>query len=116
MVQLADCKPRLIYGFYEYLREDGDSEQTVLHYHNLLHTAFEYAITRPHGGHPIPESTPTKSITENSNATFNAIFEAENGRKPTDIITKEAITRPTVRNFLASERSESVPMINLLKA
>lgn len=28
---LADCKPRLIYGFYEYLREDGDGEQTVLH-------------------------------------------------------------------------------------
>ena len=43
-ITLADCKPRLIYGFYEYLREDGDSEQTVLHYHNLLHTAFEYAI------------------------------------------------------------------------
>ena len=43
---LADCKPRLIYGFYEYLREDGDSEQTILHYHNLLHTAFEYAIRR----------------------------------------------------------------------
>ena len=41
---LADCKPRLIYGFYEYLREDGDSEQTILHYHNLLHAAFEYAI------------------------------------------------------------------------
>ena len=43
---LADCKPRLIYGFYEYLREDGDSEQTILHYQNLLHTAFEYAIRR----------------------------------------------------------------------
>ena len=43
-ITLADCKPRLIYGFYEYLREDGDSEQTVLHYHTLLHTAFEYAI------------------------------------------------------------------------
>ena len=43
-ITLADCKPRLIYGFYDYLREDGDSEQTVLHYHNLLHTAFEYAI------------------------------------------------------------------------
>ena len=41
---LADCKPRLIHGFYDYLREDGDSEQTILHYHNLLHTAFEYAI------------------------------------------------------------------------
>lgn len=43
-ITLADCKPRLIHGFYDYLREDGDSEQTVLHYHNLLHTAFEYAI------------------------------------------------------------------------
>ena len=43
-ITLADCKPRLIHGFYDYLREDGDSEQTVLHYHNLPHTAFEYAI------------------------------------------------------------------------
>lgn len=43
-ITLADCKPRLIHGFYDYLREDGDSEQTILHYHNLLHTAFEYAI------------------------------------------------------------------------
>ena len=43
-ITLADCKPRLIHGFYDYLREEGDNEQTVLHYHNLLHTAFEYAI------------------------------------------------------------------------
>lgn len=43
-IALADCKPRLIHGFYDCLREDSDSEQTVLHYHNLLHTAFEYAI------------------------------------------------------------------------
>ena len=43
-ITLADCKPRLIHGFYDYLREDGDSEQTILHYHNLPHTAFEYAI------------------------------------------------------------------------
>ena len=43
-ITLADCKPRLVHGFYDYLREDGDSEQTILHYHNLLHTAFEYAI------------------------------------------------------------------------
>ena len=43
-ITLADCKPRPIHGFYDYLREDGDSEQTILHYHNLLHTAFEYAI------------------------------------------------------------------------
>ena len=45
-----------------------------------------------------------------------AIFDAENGRKPTDIITNDAITRPTVRNFLASERSEKVPIMNLLNA
>lgn len=36
-ITLADCKPRLIHGFYDYQREDGDSEQTILHYHNLLH-------------------------------------------------------------------------------
>ena len=53
----------------------------------------------------------TKSI-----ATLIAIFDAENGRNPTDIMTSAAITRPTVRNFLASERSESVPIMNLLNA
>lgn len=43
-VTLADCKPRLIHGFYASLRAKGAVEQTVLHYHNLLHAAFEYAI------------------------------------------------------------------------
>ena len=43
-ITLADCKPRLIHKFYDELRDEGDSEQTVLHYHNLLHTAFEYAV------------------------------------------------------------------------
>lgn len=43
-ITLDDCKPRLIHGFYEFLRSDGVTERTVLHYHNLLHTAFEYAV------------------------------------------------------------------------
>ena len=43
-ITLADCKPRLIHGFYDYLREDGDSEQTILHYHNLLHDACGWAV------------------------------------------------------------------------
>ena len=43
-VTLADLKPRRIHAFYDYLRSKGDNEQTVLHYHNLLHAMFEYAI------------------------------------------------------------------------
>ena len=43
-VTLADLKPRSIHAFYDYLRSIGDNEQTVLHYHNLLHSMFEYAI------------------------------------------------------------------------
>ena len=43
-MSLADLKPRVINSFYDYLRSIGDSEQTVLHYHNLLHSMFEYAI------------------------------------------------------------------------
>ena len=43
-VTLDDCKPKLIHGFYESLRAEGVSERTVIHYHNLLHAMFEYAI------------------------------------------------------------------------
>ena len=43
-ITLADLKPRRINAFYDYLRSIGDNEQTVLHYHNLLHAMFEYAI------------------------------------------------------------------------
>ena len=43
-VTLADCKPRQIHSFYDHLRAEGAREQTILHYHNLLHAAFEYAI------------------------------------------------------------------------
>ncbi len=43
-VILSDLKPRRIHAFYYYLRSIGDNEQTVLHYHNLLHAMFEYAI------------------------------------------------------------------------
>ena len=43
-ITLADLKPRRINAFYDYLRSIGDNEQTVLHYHNLLHSMFEYAI------------------------------------------------------------------------
>ena len=41
---LADCTRRVVNNFYEDLREEGVTEQTVLHYHNLLHAAFEYAV------------------------------------------------------------------------
>ena len=43
-ITLDDCKPKLIHGFYESLRAEGVSERTVIHYHNLLHAAFEYAV------------------------------------------------------------------------
>lgn len=43
-VTLADCKPRLMYSFYDWLREKNLAESTILHYHNLLHAAFQYAI------------------------------------------------------------------------
>lgn len=43
-VTLDDCKPKLIHGFYDSLRAEGVTEQTILHYHNLLHAAFEYAV------------------------------------------------------------------------
>lgn len=41
---LDDCTPKAIHNFYESLRESGATERTVLHYHNLLHVAFEYAV------------------------------------------------------------------------
>ena len=43
-VTLDDCKPKLIHSFYESLRAEGVTERTVIHYHNLLHAAFEYAV------------------------------------------------------------------------
>ena len=43
-ITLADCKPKLMHAFYDTLRSAGVTEQTVLHYHNLFHTAFEYAV------------------------------------------------------------------------
>ena len=55
-------------------------------------------------------------MTTKSIATLNAGFAAEYGRSPIAIITREATTRPTVRNFLASERSDNIPIPNLLNA
>lgn len=43
-VSLADCKPRLIERFYDYLRQEGCSEASILHYHNFLHLVFQYAV------------------------------------------------------------------------
>ena len=38
------------------------------------------------------------------------------GMSPTLIITRADRIRPTTRNFRASERSETLPITNLLKA
>lgn len=43
-VTLDECRSKLINGFYDSLRAEGVTEQTILHYHNLLHAAFEYAV------------------------------------------------------------------------
>ena len=43
-VTLADCRPRLMERFYDYLRKEGCSETTILHYHNFLHLVFQYAF------------------------------------------------------------------------
>ena len=70
---------------------------------------------RPQGGQPKPLSQPTMSISTKMTAVFTAVL-VPNGIRPTDIITRAESTRPTQRNFRASERSETLPITNLLKA
>ena len=43
-ITLADCKPRLIHGFCDYLREDGDSEQTEINEREILVYAFRLGM------------------------------------------------------------------------
>ena len=73
------------------------------------------AIIRPQGGHPNPLSQPTMSISTNMITVLIAVL-VPNGIRPTDIITRAESTRPTTRNLRASERSETLPITNLLNA
>ena len=75
----------------------------------------QWAMTRPHGGHPIPEIQPAASMKAKSTPQFTDM-DVENGITPTHIITVAARMRPTTRNLRASERSDRLPMMNLLKA
>ena len=43
---LGDVKKSSIENFYDFLRAEGDTERTILHYGTLLYTAFEYAVRR----------------------------------------------------------------------
>ncbi len=73
------------------------------------------AMIRPHGGHPMPEIQPAASMKPNSRALLRPI-DCPSGSRPTDIITSDANISPTTRNLRASERSDRLPMMNLLKA
>ncbi|MBE6576903.1 MAG: site-specific integrase [Ruminococcaceae bacterium] len=43
-VTLDECDHKLINNFYNWLRNEGACERTILRYHNLLHVAFKYAV------------------------------------------------------------------------
>ena len=73
------------------------------------------AMMRPHGGQPKPLSQPTMSISTKMTAVLRAVL-VPKGMSPTLIITRADRIRPTTRNFRASERSETLPITNLLKA
>ena len=73
------------------------------------------AMIRPQGGHPKPLSQPTISISMKMITVFTAVL-VPNGIRPTDIITIAERMRPTTRNLRASERSETLPITNLLNA
>ena len=75
----------------------------------------QYAMTLPQGGHPMPESHPMISIRMKIRVTLTTWL-APNGMKPTAIMVRAESTSPTTRNFLASERSDTLPMMNLLNA
>ena len=72
-------------------------------------------MIRPQGGQPKPLSQPTTSISTKMMAVLTAVL-VPNGMRPTDIIVSAERTKPTQRNFRASERSDTLPITNLLKA
>ena len=73
------------------------------------------AIIRPQGGQPKPLSQPTTNIRTKMIAVLTAVL-APKGITPTAIIVRAERIRPTHRNLRASERSDTLPITNLLKA
>ena len=75
----------------------------------------QWAIIRPQGGQPKPLSQPTASISTKMITVLTAVL-VPKGMMPTAIIVRADRIRPTQRNLRASERSETLPITNLLKA
>ena len=73
------------------------------------------AMILPQGGQPKPLSQPTTSMSVNMIAVFTAVF-APKGMTPVRIMVSAERTSPTQRNFLASDLSDTLPMMNLEKA
>ena len=75
----------------------------------------QWAMMRPQGGQPKPLSQPTISISTKMTAVLRAVL-APNGIMPRPSIVRADSTRPTQRNLRASDRSDTLPMTNLLNA
>ena len=106
-IVLSSCKPRLIERFYDYLRDDGCSETTILHYHNFLHLIFQYAfkqeIIEKNPLNHVDKPRPKKFIGE-----FYSVAEAN---EVLEKAKEDAIYIPIVFGLLCGlRRSESVGM------
>ena len=75
----------------------------------------QWAMIRPQGGQPKPLSQPTISIRMKMTVVLTAVL-VPKGMSPTDIMVRADRTRPMQRNLRASERSDTLPITNLLKA
>ena len=64
----------------------------------------------------MPDSQPTISISTKIIAIFNAVVCGLNGMTPARIMVNAESRSPITRNFLASERSDTLPIMNLLNA
>ena len=73
------------------------------------------AMIRPQGGQPKPLSQPTTSISTKMMAVLTAVL-VPKGITPRPIIVRADRMRPMHRNLRASERSDTLPITNLLNA
>lgn len=104
-VTLAECKPKLIHGFYDSMRADGASEQTILHYHNLLHAAFEYAVRQE-----IFEYNPMNRVERPQKKNFvGSFYSVEELQKLLTLTEDESIYIPIVlAAYYGLRRSEAL--------
>lgn len=104
-VVLSDCKPRLFHRFYDYLRREGLSENSVLHYHNFFHGAFEYAVRQE-----ILEYNPIDRVERPKIARFTGSFySAEQVRHLLSCAEGEPIYLPVVlAAYYGLRRSEAL--------